>query len=193
MLLLYVPINQFLTCFFHALNGELVLVYDWEVEGAPNTVVNMLLPGFYHLQLFCSAAGMCRLGCDGEQAWLVRSLLFPSRPNWSQAHFCAHDHATTHFVQMLHVEQNTVSHFYNTRKRLWQVSGLEHPEGGGCKYHLSWRVFFCQEYWHVGPNNSLTRWATGNHAPVILTCENAFCFFVFWRNIIDMFVSYQCF
>lgn len=79
--------------------------------------------------------------------------------------------------------------FYDGRKWLWQVSGLEHPEGGGCKYHLSGRVFFCQEYWHVGPNNSMTQSATGNDAPIILTCENAFSF-LFWRNIIDMFVSY---
>lgn len=112
---LFVPINQFLL--FVSCTGMPVSAGLWlGSEGAPDTVVNMLSSGFYHLQLLRSAASVCRSGCAGEQACLIRSLLFPSRPNWSQAHLSAHDHATTHFAQMLDVEQNTVTFFFTTQE-----------------------------------------------------------------------------
>lgn len=84
MLLLYsVRANKSVpVCFFEALQGELVLVYGREEEGAPDTVVNMLLSGFYHLQLFCTAAGVLRRS----------GLLMESEHGSSEAFYFPHGH-----------------------------------------------------------------------------------------------------
>lgn len=132
--------------------------------GAPDTVVNMLSSGLHHLQLLSvrRSGRWCRVSTARQKSFIfLTAKLVPA----SLLCTCA-CHNT--FVQMLHGEQNTVSHFvflhfffFNTRKRLGQVSGLEHPDGGGYRYHLSWHVFyffifFCRDYWHLGPNNSMT-------------------------------------
>lgn len=66
--------------------------------------------------------------------------LSPLRPNWPQPPISAHNHATAHWFKLFTLSK-TLCHFfsYNTRNGFGKL--VEYPAGGGCKYHLSWRVF----------------------------------------------------
>lgn len=76
--------------------------------------------------------------------------------------------------------------FNNTKNDFGEL--VEYPEGGGCKHHLSWHVFFCQEHWHMGPNHSVSRSAAGIDAPVKVTCENLFLiFYILEEKVSDVF------
>lgn len=194
---LYVPMNQFpffVFCFVFWSAARRASAGLWSGRGkctwhcGKHAIIRLLPPPAV---LHCSWRAAQVGAVDGERARLIRSLLFPSRPHRSRAlRSCAHDHATTHFVQTLHDERKTLCHifffffFLTTQGNgCGKLVGWNILEVGGCKYQLSWcGVFFVfvfffvgQEYWHVGPNHSLTRSATGNHVPITLICDLYMC------------------
>lgn len=155
MLLLYsvranksVPVCFGFFFFFEALQGELVLVYGREEEGAPDTVVNMLLSGFYHLQLFCAAAGVPRRS----------GLLMESEHGSSEAFYFPHGHigpglstpvrtiTPQHilFKRLTTSEKHCVTFFFvlffcltTQGNGCGKLVGWNILEVGGCKYQLS--------------------------------------------------------
>lgn len=110
MLLLYVPIHHFrLFCFFFVFFYEPQPAYScWCGRGgAPDTVVNMLSSGLHHLQLLSvrRSGRWCRVSTARQKSFIfLTAKLVPASLLCTRA--C---HNT--FVQMLHGEQNTVSHF----------------------------------------------------------------------------------
>lgn len=130
---LYVPIHHSLLFLSEALEGRAA---GWGSQGAPDTVVNMLSSGLYHLQLLCSAASVMQSKHGSSQVFI--SLTAEFGPGLTSLHTSVPQHICSngscraktlcHFLSFFFI-------YYNTR--CGKLVGLEHPEGGGCVYHLS--------------------------------------------------------
>lgn len=167
MLLLYVPIHHFrLFCFFFVFFYEPQPAYScWcGSGGAPDTVVNMLSSGLHHLQLLSvrRSGRWCRVSTARQKSFIfLTAKLVPA----SLLCTCA-CHNT--FVQMLHGEQNTVSHFVflhfffltqeNGLVKLvgWNILMVGDVDITSADMFFIFFIFFCRDYWHLGPNNSMT-------------------------------------